>query len=101
MVDDGAELAVEVMKFTFVGVRRGIFERGGDLGLFGFELRNFFLERADFLDLVSDRVELLRGIFGVVTRDLRTVLDAAAAGRITTPGLTPVSVAKVIRHKTS
>jgi HEAT repeat protein len=46
----------------------------------------FVLERADFLDLVSDRVELLRGIFGVVTRDLRSVLDAAAAGRLTAPG---------------
>lgn len=39
------------------------------------------LERADFLDLVSDRVELLRGIFGVITRDLRAVLDATAGSR--------------------
>lgn len=64
------------------------------------DVKVLVLERADFLDLVSDRVELLRGIFGVITRDLRTVLDAAAAGRITTPGLTPVSTARVIRHKT-
>lgn len=64
------------------------------------EVKVLVLERADFMDLVSDRVELLRGIFGVITRDLRTVLDAAAAGRITSPGLTPVSTARALRHKT-
>jgi HEAT repeat protein len=58
------------------------------------------LERADFMDLVSDRVELLRGIFGAITKHLRSVLDAASAGRITSPGLTPVSLPKV-RQKTA
>ena len=61
MVDDGAELAVEVMEFALVGVGRRIFERGGDLGLFGFELGNFFLQRADFFAEFADFVG--RGFF--------------------------------------
>jgi hypothetical protein len=36
------------------------------------------IERRDFLDLVSDRPELMRGIFRVVSRQLRTVVDLAA-----------------------
>jgi HEAT repeat protein len=65
------------------------------------DLRVLVLERADFLDLVSDRVELLRGIFRAMTKQFRGVLDAAAAGRITNPHLSPVSVSRVPRTKTS
>ncbi len=64
------------------------------------DVKVLILERADFMDLVSDRVELLRGIFGAITRDLRTVLDAAAAGRITSPSMTPVTLGKATRLKT-
>jgi hypothetical protein len=44
------------------------------------ELRVLAIDRHDFLELVSDRPELLRGIFTAVSRDLRHVLDLAAAG---------------------
>lgn len=54
------------------------------------DLRVYVLERSDFLDLVADRVELLRGIFRAVTRHLRLVLDSMAAGRNTNPSLPPV-----------
>lgn len=61
-------------------------------------VRVLVLERADFMDLIADRVELLRGIFRALTKHLRSVLDAAAAaGRITSPGLTPVSVPRAHR----
>lgn len=44
------------------------------------DLRVYVLERSDFMDLVADRVELLRGIFRAVTRHLRLVLETLAAG---------------------
>ena len=55
------------------------------------DVKLLVLERADFMDLVSDRVELLRGVFTAITKHLQSMLDAAAAGRITSPGLIPVS----------
>lgn len=61
------------------------------------DIKVLVLDRADFMDLVADRVELLRGIFGAMTKHLRSVLDAAAAGRITSPGMTPVSLPKLWR----
>jgi len=48
LVDDGAELAVQMVELALVGVGRGIFERTRDFGLFGLELGNLLLELADF-----------------------------------------------------
>ncbi len=44
--------------------------------------RVLWIERHDFLDLVSDRPELLKGVFAAVSRNLRRVIDAAAAGKL-------------------
>ncbi len=44
--------------------------------------RVLWIERHDFLDLVSDRPELLKGVFSAVTRNLRRVLEVAAAGKL-------------------
>ncbi|WP_373048114.1 cyclic nucleotide-binding domain-containing protein [Vulgatibacter sp.] len=44
----------------------------------GREVRVLAVDRHDFLDLVSDRPELLRGIFTAVSRHLRQVLDRTA-----------------------
>lgn len=43
------------------------------------------IERQDFLDLVSDRPELLKGVFAAVTRHLRLVLEVAVAGKLSAP----------------
>lgn len=43
------------------------------------ELHVLAIARQDFLELISDRPELLQGIFRVVSRDLRQVLDLSAA----------------------
>jgi len=56
------------------------------------DVRLLALERADFMDMVSDRVELLRGIFTAVTKHLRSLIEVSAAGRITNPTLTPISI---------
>ncbi|AKU90884.1 Npt1/Npt2 family nucleotide transporter [Vulgatibacter incomptus] len=44
------------------------------------EVRVLAIDRQDFLDLIADRPELLRGIFEAVTRHLRSLIDVAAAG---------------------
>jgi HEAT repeat protein len=49
------------------------------------DTRALAIDRQDFLDLVSDRPELLKGLFGALTRQLRLVLEMASAGRITPP----------------
>jgi ATP/ADP translocase/HEAT repeat protein len=49
------------------------------------EVRVLAIDRQDFLDLVSDRPELLKGLFGAVTRHLRLVIEVAAAGRLSAP----------------
>lgn len=42
------------------------------------EVRLLVIDRQDFLELISDRPELLRGIFAAVTRHLRAVIDGVA-----------------------
>ncbi len=42
------------------------------------EVRLLAIDRHDFLDLVADRPELLRGIFEAVTRHMRRLIDVAA-----------------------
>ena len=39
------------------------------------------IDRQDFLDLVADRVEVLNGLFTVLTRRLREVVEATSGGR--------------------
>ena len=39
------------------------------------------IDRQDFLDLVADRVEVLNGVFTVLTRRLREVVEATSGGR--------------------
>ncbi|MBI5545304.1 MAG: cyclic nucleotide-binding domain-containing protein [Deltaproteobacteria bacterium] len=41
--------------------------------------RALVLDRQDFLDLLADRPELLQGLFAVLTRQMRQVLEIAAA----------------------
>jgi HEAT repeat protein len=45
------------------------------------DTRVLAIDRQDFLDLISDRPELLKGLFGALTRQLRQVLEMAASGR--------------------
>jgi len=56
------------------------------------EVRVLAIDRQDFLDLVADRPELLRGIFEAVTRHLRRLIDVAAGGQ---PGETSAPVRRV------
>jgi CRP-like cAMP-binding protein len=44
--------------------------------------RVLWIDRHDFLDLVSERPELLKGVFAAVTRNLRRVIDVAAASKL-------------------
>jgi CRP-like cAMP-binding protein len=44
-------------------------------------VRCLLLGRSDFLDLVSDRPELLKGVFNLVTGQLRRMLEIAGAAR--------------------
>ncbi len=46
------------------------------------ETRVLWIERQDFLDLVSDRPELLKAVFSAVSRNLRRVLEVVAAGKL-------------------
>ena len=46
------------------------------------QVEGLWIDRQDFLDLVSDRPELLRGVFAAVSRNLRRVLETAAAGKL-------------------
>ena len=39
------------------------------------------IDRQDFMDLVADRVEVLNGVFAVLTRRLREVVEATSGGR--------------------
>ncbi len=43
--------------------------------------RALVIDRQDFLDLLSDRPELLKGLFAVLTRQMRQVLELAAPQR--------------------
>ena len=47
------------------------------------EVHCLALDRGDFLDLVADRPELLKGVFSVVTGQFRRMLDQVAATRAT------------------
>ncbi|HCF62591.1 MAG TPA: hypothetical protein DFS52_31960, partial [Myxococcales bacterium] len=53
------------------------------------DTRALAIDRQDFLDLVSDRPELLKGLFGALTRQLRVVLEMAAAGSLAEPSAAP------------
>lgn len=44
------------------------------------EVRLLKIDRHDFLDLIADRPEILRGIFEAVTRHMRSLIDVAAGG---------------------
>lgn len=44
------------------------------------DCRCLVIDRRDFLDLISDRPELLKGVFRVVTRQLKEVLDLPTRG---------------------
>lgn len=46
-------------------------------------VRALAIDRADFLDLVSDRPELLKGVFNVVTGQLRKMIEVAAQANAT------------------
>jgi HEAT repeat protein len=46
-------------------------------------VRTLAIDRGDFLDLVSDRPELLKGVFNVVTGQLRRMIDVAARANAT------------------
>jgi Cyclic nucleotide-binding domain len=48
-------------------------------------VRVLHVDRQDFLDLVSDRPELLKGVFAAVTRHLKLVIEVAATARLTAP----------------
>ncbi len=47
----------------------------------GTAVRCLAIARGDFLDLVADRPELLKGVFAVVTGQLRKMLEVAAGAR--------------------
>jgi len=47
------------------------------------QVRALAIDRADFLDLVSDRPELLKGVFNVVTGQLRKMIEVAAQANAT------------------
>ncbi len=49
------------------------------------DVRTLVIDRQDFLDLVSDRPEILKGVFSVLMKQLRLVLEMAAAGRVKGP----------------
>ncbi len=44
--------------------------------------RVLWMDRHDFLDLGSDRPELLKGVFAAVTKHVRQLLEASAAGKL-------------------
>ena len=46
-------------------------------------VRALAIDRGDFLDLVSDRPELLKGVFNVVTGQLRMMIEVAARANAT------------------
>ena len=45
------------------------------------QVRCLALDRGDFLDLVADRPELLKGVFSVVTGQLRKMVELVAPSR--------------------
>jgi CRP-like cAMP-binding protein len=45
------------------------------------QVRCLAMDRGDFLDLVADRPELLKGVFAVVTGQLRKMVELAASPR--------------------
>lgn len=62
LVGDGAQLAVEVLEFAFVSVGLRSFQRGGDLGLLGFEFDDFLFQDAD---VFAEFADVARGGFGL------------------------------------